>query len=94
MHDETTKGGRPDNQSEVLEFLSNRDNHHQTDSVERIDTHGAMVFLAGPVVYKIKRAVKYPYLDFSTLEKRRRACENELKVNQHNAPQIAWWGFQ
>ena len=46
--------------------------------VDRIETHASVVFLAGTVAYKIKRAVKYPFLDFSTLEKRHRALVNEL----------------
>jgi hypothetical protein len=52
----------------------------------RIDTHGAAVFLAGKNVYKVKRAVRFPFMDFSTLDKRRRACERELAVNKADAP--------
>jgi aminoglycoside phosphotransferase family enzyme len=44
------------------------------------------VFLAGDLAYKVKRAVKYAFLDFSTLEKRRVACLNELRVNRRTAP--------
>jgi aminoglycoside phosphotransferase family enzyme/predicted kinase len=51
-------------------------------AVKRIDTHAAYVFLAGGRAYKIKRAVKYPYLDYSTLEKREAACRTELEVNR------------
>jgi aminoglycoside phosphotransferase family enzyme/predicted kinase len=51
-------------------------------------THGAHVFVAGAEALKIKRAVRYPYLDFSTLELRRQACERELEVNRANAPEI------
>ena len=54
----------------------------------RIDTHGARVFLAGPDVYKIKRAVRFSFMDFSTLEKRRAACEAEIAVNRGNAPDL------
>jgi aminoglycoside phosphotransferase family enzyme len=56
--------------------------------VERIDTHGALVFLAGDRAYKIKRAVKYPYMDFSTLERRRLACEREVELNRRTAPDL------
>src|SRR6185437_6052693 len=38
--------------------------------------------------YKVKRAVKYPFLDFSTLARRRAACLNELRVNARTAPQL------
>ena len=57
-------------------------------SVQRIDTHAAMVFLAGDRVYKIKRAVRFPYLDYSTRDKRHQACLNEIAVNIDNAPEI------
>ncbi|MCA8926623.1 MAG: AAA family ATPase [Alphaproteobacteria bacterium] len=52
----------------------------------RIDTHGAMVFIAGDRVYKIKRAVRFPFMDFSTLEKRHAALTEELRVNRRTAP--------
>jgi aminoglycoside phosphotransferase family enzyme len=47
-----------------------------------------MVFLAGDRALKIKRAVSFPFLDFSTLGKRRAACEAEIKVNRAFAPAI------
>jgi hypothetical protein len=53
-----------------------------------IDTHAASVFLAGERAYKVKRAVKFPFLDYSTLEKRKAACESELAVNRPFAPDI------
>ena len=54
---------------------------HGGQPVTRIDTHGAAVFLAGDRVLKVKRAVKFPFLDYSTLEKRKAACEAEIAVN-------------
>jgi len=56
------------------------------ETVERSETHGAVVFLAGDRAYKLKRAVKYPYLDYSTPELRRKACLAELEVNRRAAP--------
>jgi uncharacterized protein len=56
--------------------------------VRRIDTHAAAVFLAGDRAYKVKRAVRFPFLDYSTLEKRKAACLAELDVNQPNAPEL------
>ncbi|MGH6769061.1 MAG: AAA family ATPase [Xanthobacteraceae bacterium] len=56
--------------------------------VRRIDTHAAAVFLAGDRVFKVKRAVRFPFLDFSTLEKRKAACEAEIAVNRPFAPEI------
>jgi uncharacterized protein len=57
-------------------------------AVERIDTHGAVVFLAGARAYKMKRAVAYPYMDFSTLEKRRNACRRERTLNSRTAAEL------
>jgi aminoglycoside phosphotransferase family enzyme/predicted kinase len=55
---------------------------------KRIDTHISIVFLAKDRVLKIKRAVRLPFLDNATLEKRRLCCEEELAVNARNAPGI------
>jgi aminoglycoside phosphotransferase family enzyme/predicted kinase len=56
--------------------------------VRRIDTHAASVFLDGKRALKVKRAVRFPFLDYSTLEKRKAACEEEIRINQPLAPQI------
>ncbi|MBX6324058.1 MAG: phosphotransferase, partial [Rhodospirillaceae bacterium] len=58
------------------------------DAVERIDTHAAVVFLAGPRAYKVKRAVRLPYLDYATVERRRAALETELALNRAMAPRL------
>src|SRR4051794_9625159 len=56
--------------------------------VTRIDTHAASVFLDGTRALKIKRAVRFPFLDYSTLEKRKAACEEEIRINRPLAPQV------
>lgn len=56
--------------------------------VKRIDTHAALVFLAGDRAIKIKRSVRFPFLDYSTLELRKAACEAEVEVNRRFAPTI------
>ncbi|WP_453947139.1 bifunctional aminoglycoside phosphotransferase/ATP-binding protein [Bradyrhizobium sp. USDA 372] len=56
--------------------------------VRRIDTHAASVFLDAKRALKIKRAVRFPFLDYSTLEKRKAACEEEIRINRPLAPQI------
>ena len=56
--------------------------------VERIDTHGAVVFLAGARALKLKRAVRFAYMDFSTPERRWRFCEAEVRLNRRTAPAI------
>jgi aminoglycoside phosphotransferase family enzyme/predicted kinase len=75
-------------QGEVFTFLADPATHGLREPVKRIDTHGAVVFLAGKDVYKVKRAVSYPFMDFSTLEKRRFFCEREVAVNKANAPDL------
>ena len=52
------------------------------ERVERLETHGNLVFLAGADAYKIKRAVRFGYMDFSSLAKRRGACHREVEVNR------------
>ncbi|WP_417685635.1 AAA family ATPase [Roseibium sp.] len=54
----------------------------------RVDTHANIVLLAGDTAYKVKRAVKFPFLDYSTPEKRAEACRREITHNINNAPQI------
>jgi len=77
----------PDNQQEVFGFLADPATHGG-EKVQRIDTHAASVFLAGNRALKIKRAVRFPFLDYSTLEKRNEACEAEIAVNAPYAPEI------
>ena len=76
-----------ENQDEVVAFLANPETHNGA-AVEEIETHGARVFLAGDRVYKLKRAVWYPFMDFSTLAKRRDACQAEIRLNRRTAPSI------
>jgi uncharacterized protein len=61
---------------------------HGGDAVRRIDTHAASVFLAGARAFKVKRAVRFPFLDYSTLARRKSACEAELRINRSFAPEI------
>ena len=76
-----------DGQNEVLAFLADPATHGG-HAVKRIDTHAASVFLAGDHALKIKRAVRFPFLDYSTLDKRKAACDAELAVNAPYAPDI------
>ena len=74
-------------QQQVFAFLSDPATHGGTP-VRRIDTHAAAVFLAGEHVYKVKRAVKFPFLDYSTLARRKAACAAELEANRPFAPSL------
>lgn len=57
-------------------------------SVSRRETHMSEVFLADGSVYKLKKPVRFPYLDFSTLERREAACRAELRLNRRLAPDV------
>ena len=57
----------PDSQEAVFRFLADPRTHRFSEPVKRVDTASAVVFLAGPEVYKVKRAVKFPFMDLSTL---------------------------
>ncbi len=76
-----------DSQAEVLTFLGDPATYRGA-AVKRIDTHAASVFLAGDRALKVKRAVRFPFLDYSTLRKRKQACDAELAVNTPYAPEI------
>jgi uncharacterized protein len=77
-----------ENQDEVFRFLADPATHGLDRDVKRIDTHGAAVFLAGTEAYKVKRAVRFQFMDFSTINKRWAACEAEITVNRPNAPEV------
>ncbi|MCE1234803.1 MAG: AAA family ATPase [Hyphomicrobiales bacterium] len=73
---------------EVAAFLGDPATHGLDEPVVRIDTHCAAVFLAGAIAYKIKRPVRFPFLDFSTLERRASFCRREICVDRAIAPSI------
>ena len=54
---------------------------HGPSRVEHVQTHISHVFLAGPYAYKLKKAVRFPFLDASTAARRRTLCEDELRLN-------------
>src|SRR5258707_7210368 len=74
-----------EDQEPVLALLADPATHHGA-AVRRIDTHAASVFLAGDRAYKVKRAVRFPFLDYSTLEKREAACPAAPPVDIPVAP--------
>jgi aminoglycoside phosphotransferase family enzyme len=72
-----------------LAFLSRPQSYRPVpDEVLRRETHMSWVFLAGKRVYKLKKPVRFPYLDFSTIGRRERACRAELRLNRRLAPDI------
>ena len=87
MQANSTPSGEPE-QRAVLAWLERGGPLGEAGPVERIDTHAASVFLAGERAWKLKRAVRFPYLDFSTAAKRRAALETELALNRRTAPDL------
>src|SRR5258705_10598946 len=80
-------GEEKEPQEEVFALLGDPATHGGA-KVTRIDTHAASVFLAGERAYKVKRAVKFPFLDYSDIAKRKAACDAEMEVNRPYAPGI------
>jgi aminoglycoside phosphotransferase family enzyme/predicted kinase len=83
-------GGGTGGQDEVIAFLSDPASYGEPPDavVERIETHGAIVFLTGERAWKLKKAVHFSYMDFSTIEKRRQVCEAELALNARASPEL------
>ena len=77
-----------EDQAAVVGFLSTPEAHGAAEPVRRIETHGAIVFLSGASAIKLKRAVRFDYMDYSTVSWRRAACEAEIRVNRRTAPTI------
>jgi aminoglycoside phosphotransferase family enzyme len=70
-------------------FLSQADAYSPPiHGVVRRETHMSWIFLAGDKVYKLKKPVRFPYLDFSTLARRESACRSELRLNRRLAPHV------
>lgn len=60
---------------------------HNPPTVELVQTHISYVFIAGGLVYKVKKPVDFGFLDFTTLEKRRENCLKEVSLNRRLAPE-------
>ena len=57
-------------------------------AIKFIETHISLLFLTGNYVYKVKKPVDFGFLDFTTLEKRKFFCEQEVKLNRRLSPTI------
>jgi len=60
----------------------------QAAGFDLIETHISWVFLSESEVYKVKRPVDFGFLDFTTVDARRRACESEVRLNRRLAPEV------
>ncbi|TRO49940.1 hypothetical protein E2P47_00725 [Candidatus Bathyarchaeota archaeon] len=70
-------------QYEIIEALKNPNTYEtKPKKIDLIQTHISFIFLADRFAYKIKKAVEFGFLDFTTLEKRRKFCEKELEINK------------
>ena len=72
----------------LADLLEPRAYPHPVEQVEAVSTHISQLFLAGDFAYKLKRPVSLGFVDFSTLERRRFYCEEELRLNRRLAPQL------
>lgn len=75
-----------EDQSGTAAFLSNPASYGLSGPVEMMETHISMIFLVGDQVYKLKKALKLPYVDFSTAAIRMDACRKEVALNSETAP--------
>jgi aminoglycoside phosphotransferase family enzyme len=75
--------------ADKVAFLSRPEAYaHSVGEVVLRETHMSWVFLAGNRVYKLKKPVRFPYLDFSTLERREAAARAEVSLNRRLAPDV------
>ena len=76
-------------QQRIVELLSRADAYpHAVEDVVHVQTHISHVFLAGAFVYKLKKAVTFPFLDFGTAAARERYCREEVRLNRRLAAPV------
>lgn len=74
---------------EIIDFMKDPQSYDEiTDKVEYKQTHISHVFLIKDYVYKIKKPVNFGFLDFSTIEKRKAFCEEEVRLNKRLCPDL------
>ncbi len=61
---------------------------HKAEAIQREETHISVVFLTGSTVYKLKKPVRFSFLDFSTLKLRRHYCEQEVILNRRLSKEV------
>ena len=82
----STSTAREPTLAEKVAFLRKGATHGRvSDDVVLVETHMSWVFLAGDTVYKLKKPVRFPYLDYSTLKRREIACLAEHQLNRRLA---------
>lgn len=87
--DNNAHSSTPVSLAEKVAFLGSADAHAKRGGLVTCrETHMSWVFLAGEEVYKLKKPIRLSYLDFSSLDRRRAACEAELTLNRRLAPDV------
>ena len=77
------------NHPSLVESMSKIDFYpHKPDTVQLFQTHISFIFIAGDLVYKVKKAVDFGFLDFTSLEKRKYYCDQEVLLNRRFAPDV------
>jgi len=77
------------NTNELIEALMNPDAYvGPVGDVERLETHISLLFFVGKRVYKVKKSVDLGFLDFTTLERRKFYCEEEVRLNRRLSPEV------
>ena len=83
------RGGTPPDDRSLVAALSRPECYGAgVDEVRVVETHISWVFLTGKLAYKVKKPVKLPFVDFSTLELRKRFCDEELRLNRRLAAEL------
>ena len=75
--------------SDLLQALQNPEIYpEKPGKVESLQTHASAIFFAGEHVYKVKKPVNFGFLDFTTLEKRKHFCREEVVLNRRLCPEV------
>jgi len=61
---------------------------HEVGDIQLLETHISWIVLTGPFAYKLKKPVKFDFVDYSTLNRRKSFCEKEIKLNRRYAPEV------
>lgn len=78
----------PDQRELVAYLLKPESYPHHVAEIRHVETHISHLFLTGEYAYKLKKAVKFDFLDFTTLEQRKHFCEEEVRVNSRYAAEL------
>jgi uncharacterized protein len=81
----TTGDGQPE---VIADLLRPAAYDHAADDLRLHETHSSWVVLAGPYAYKLKKPVDLGFLNFTTIERRRADCEEEVRLNRRFSPDV------